>query len=135
MKIGENSFIAHCDGFREHDLVQIGKYSVINTFSEFRTHTFENWKLKFEYIQIGDYCQIGHSSTLMGGSIMENGSEVGNNTLVMKKETLQSGIYYVGLTALPIGPSTKIVPIPKKKKAANQSSSKKENDDYVIFMD
>jgi len=34
MKIGEGSYIACADAFREHDLVRIGKGSVIDTFSE-----------------------------------------------------------------------------------------------------
>jgi hypothetical protein len=34
MKIGKGSYIACADAFREHDLVRIGKGSVINTFGE-----------------------------------------------------------------------------------------------------
>jgi len=135
MKIGDYAYIAQADAFREHDLVRIGDYSIINSFAEFRTHTFENWKLKFEYITIGDHCCVGHSSTIMGGAILEHGSEVGNNTLVMKKETLQSAIFYSGLPAQPIGPTRKIPQKKQKVISLRARSSKKESDDYVIFVD
>jgi non-ribosomal peptide synthetase-like protein len=105
MKIGEGSYLACSDAFREHDLVRIGKGSVINTFGELRTHTFEDWKLRLNVISIGDYCAVGHSSTLMANSMMLDCSEAGHNTFVMKNEVLQPFTNYVGLPAAPRGPS------------------------------
>jgi non-ribosomal peptide synthetase-like protein len=105
MQIGEGSYLACADAFREHDMVRIGKGSVINTFGELRTHTFENWKLRLDFITIGDYCTVGHGSTLMAKSKTLDFAEVGPNTFVMKNEVMAEDTYYAGLPASPTGKS------------------------------
>ena len=105
MQIGEDSYLACADAFREHDLVRIGKGSVINTFGELRTHTFENWKLRMDVITVGDYCTVGQGSTLMTKTQTLDFTEVGPNTLVMKNEVLAEDTYYASLPAIPMGKS------------------------------
>jgi len=85
--------------------VSCNSHARLSSPMQLRTHTFENWELKLNKITIGDFCTVGHSSTLMANSMTHDYAEVGANTFVMKNEVLAEGTYYCGLPAEPAGKS------------------------------
>ena len=98
-KIGKDVYIGNALVFREYDLVTIGDRSVINPFAEFRTHTFENWLLKFAPVVVEDDCWIGNGTTIMGDSVVSSKCGVDHNSMTMKGERLVPGSHYAALPA------------------------------------
>ena len=78
-------------------------YAVISDETVFRTHTFEDWKLKFEKVTVGKGCVIRPSTTLMGGSVIGDHAIVEANTLVMKNEFITPGAIVGSIPAKTIG--------------------------------
>ena len=106
MTVGKAVLINSADAFREHDLVSLGNGTIVNTGAVFRTHTFEDWLLKMDPIEIGAECIIGHNSTILPLTTIEASVEVGDNSLVLKGERLLRGHSYRGLPSEPQGRST-----------------------------
>merc|ERR1719499_1036808 len=85
-QIDSSALVVDGGSFRDHDLVRIGPNAVVNCKTVFRTHTFEDWKLKFEYVTIHEEAAVGINAELMTGCTVEVGCDVDLNTIVNKGE-------------------------------------------------
>lgn len=103
MRLSPRALVASSTAFRDHPYVIIEADAVVNEEVVLRTHTFEDWQLKFGYVELKTGCTVGNSSTLMTGVVVGRGSEVLPNSLVMKNEHLEPGKQYGGLPAVPTG--------------------------------
>jgi acetyltransferase-like isoleucine patch superfamily enzyme len=95
--IGKGAFLATDTMFRDHNFVEIGDDAVVGDEVILRTHTFEDWKLRFEKISIGPKCVVRPSTTIMSGASIGRESVVECNTLVMKNEYISGGSVIGGI--------------------------------------
>ncbi|MFD3445561.1 Pls/PosA family non-ribosomal peptide synthetase [Microbacteriaceae bacterium 4G12] len=98
VKIGERVFLDSTH-ISEFDLVHIGDNVAINLNSTLQTHLFEDRVMKMSKLVIGDNCSIGNGSVVLYDTVMNNGSSLGNLSLVMKGETLPAYTHWEGTPA------------------------------------
>jgi len=98
MKIGRRCYIDTIS-FTEFDLVEMGDDVSINSGANIQTHLFEDRIMKMGTVRIGDRCSVGASSTVLFGTMMENGSSLEDLSLLTKGETLPSGTRWHGIPA------------------------------------
>jgi non-ribosomal peptide synthetase-like protein len=97
-KIGRRAFIDTCD-LTEFDLLSIGEDAAINFNAPLQAHLFEDRVMKLGHIRIGDRCSVGTYSVVLFGSELQDDSNVGHNSLIMKGETIPSGTFWAGSPA------------------------------------
>lgn len=83
--------------FRDLDLVRIGENAVVNWRAVLRTHTFEDWKLQFEYVTVKSDAVVGSNAELMAGCIVGKGADIDLSTIVNKGEVVPAGAIFAGL--------------------------------------
>lgn len=72
----------------EFDLVSIGDRAALNIGSTIQPHLFEDRVMKSDTIDIGPCCSVGNMAIVLYGTRMEEGSELGSLSVLMKGETL-----------------------------------------------
>lgn len=97
-KIGKYSYIG-TELFAEFDLIKIGSEVAINSKTRIQTHLYEDRIYKISTINIGSNCTVGHDSTVLYNTKMEDNSSLGNLSLLMKGETLPKNTHWAGSPA------------------------------------
>ena len=95
-KIGKHAYIESIL-FSEFDLVEIGDYSALNAGSIVQTHLFEDRIMKSSRVKISEGCSVGNMAVILYDSEMQKGSILGPLSLLMKGETLASGVRSHGI--------------------------------------
>ena len=98
VKVGSRVFFDTIDLY-EFDLVEIGDDVSLNVRATIQTHLFEDRIYKTGPIKIKNRCTIGDVGILLYGSTMEEGSKLGNLSLLMKGEQLPAHTYWEGVPA------------------------------------
>jgi non-ribosomal peptide synthetase-like protein len=70
----------------------------------FQAHSFEDRVLKIGHVSIGQRCTVGSGAVLLYGANIGDGTWVGENSVVMKHESLLPGRYYSGCPTRPRQP-------------------------------
>jgi non-ribosomal peptide synthetase-like protein len=97
-KIGTRVYLGTTQ-FTEYDLVEIGDDVALNTDCTIQTHLFEDRVMKMSQIKIGDRCSVGAMSLVLYDTRMEDGSTLGDLSLLMKGEVLPAGSRWQGIPA------------------------------------
>eukprot|EP01116_Phalansterium_solitarium_P002995 TRINITY_DN133_c0_g1_i4.p1 TRINITY_DN133_c0_g1~~TRINITY_DN133_c0_g1_i4.p1 ORF type:complete len:1879 (+),score=296.24 TRINITY_DN133_c0_g1_i4:87-5723(+) len=84
----------------ETDLITVGDDCIIQKESALLPHLIDNGALRFAPIKLGKRCIIGVHSTVMSGSVLNDGSEVGAGGLLMKGEELPANSIWHGNPAV-----------------------------------
>jgi len=100
-KIGKRAYI-ETTCFTEYDLVHIGDDVALNRDATVQTHLFEDRVMKMSEIHIADGCSVGVQSLVLYDTTMQQGSSLGNLSLLMKNEELPAGTAWEGIPARPI---------------------------------
>jgi non-ribosomal peptide synthetase-like protein len=100
-RIGRRVYMDTTD-ITEFDLVHIGDDVALNRFCTIQTHLFEDRVMKMSTIDIGDRCSVGAMSLVLYDTTMEEGSSLGNLSLLMKGEVLPAGTAWEGSPAGPM---------------------------------
>ena len=95
-KIGKYCYI-ETDLFSEFDLVEVGDHSALNAGVIIQNHLFEDRIMKSSYVRIKEGCTVGNMSVVLYDSTMENGSTLGQMSLLMKGETISEDKNWYGI--------------------------------------
>jgi len=95
VKIGKRVFLNTTD-FTEYDMVSIGDDCALNEDSGTQTHLFEDRVMKIGKITIGNRVTIGSRSIILYDTQIKDDITIGDLSLVMKGEVLQSNTDWVG---------------------------------------
>eukprot|EP00522_Entomoneis_paludosa_P005036 CAMPEP_0172472556 /NCGR_PEP_ID=MMETSP1065-20121228/68396_1 /TAXON_ID=265537 /ORGANISM="Amphiprora paludosa, Strain CCMP125" /LENGTH=2003 /DNA_ID=CAMNT_0013230703 /DNA_START=85 /DNA_END=6096 /DNA_ORIENTATION=+ len=106
-EIEEDVLIVHHGVFRDHDFVRVRKGATINESCIFRTHTFEDWILKFGFVDVGPKSVVMPSTTLMFGVVTAENCTILANSLLLKGDKLSADTIVAGI---PAAPKKNIVP-------------------------
>jgi len=85
----------------EFDCVHIGEHSELNAACCPQTHLFEDRVMKIDHVHIGSRVTVGPRTTMLYGTQVSDGAQLGPMTLVMKGETIPPGTRWHGLPAVP----------------------------------
>jgi non-ribosomal peptide synthetase-like protein len=96
MKIGKRCHIDMTD-FTEFDLVRLGDEVALNDRSIVQTHLFEDRIIKMGSVNIGNRCSVGAGAIVLYNTRMEEGSSLGDLSLLMKGETLPARTHWRGI--------------------------------------
>ena len=99
-KIGRGVYLDTTD-MTEFDCVHIGAFSEINAMCCPQTHLFEDRVMKIDRVRIGERVTIGARSTVLYGASVQDRSQLGPLTLVMKGESIPGGAVWTGNPAMP----------------------------------
>jgi non-ribosomal peptide synthetase-like protein len=94
-KIGKRVYIG-TTFISEFDLVKIEDEAAINFNSTMQTHLFEDRVMKMSHLIIGKSCTVGNEAIVLYDTVMEEGSKLGNLSLLMKGETLPAWTSWEG---------------------------------------
>jgi acetyltransferase-like isoleucine patch superfamily enzyme len=96
-KIGKNITL----GGRVPDaaMLEIDDDTVIGANSILLTHDMNGNNLTWKKIKIGKRCVIAAGSIIMSGVVMEDGSKVGANSVVLKNTRIPKGELWAGVPA------------------------------------
>ena len=100
--IEKDELIVHHGPFKDHNNVRVCKGATINESVMLRTHTFEDWKLKFDFVEIGQNSVVLPSSMVMFGVATGPRSTVLTNSLVLEGESLAADSIAAGIPAVPV---------------------------------
>ena len=100
-RIGSRVFL-ETGNLTEFDLIEIGDDACINSDCTLQTHLFEDRVMKMSHIRIGKGCVIGADAVVLYDTRMEDGSQLGDLSLLMKGETLPAHTAWAGSPAQPI---------------------------------
>jgi non-ribosomal peptide synthetase-like protein len=100
-KMGRRVFMDTTD-VTEFDMVRIGDDAALNSDSGPQTHLFEDRVMKVSVVDIGARCTIGGGSVVLYDTCMEEGSTLGELSMLMKGETLPAGTHWEGSPARPV---------------------------------
>ncbi len=95
-KIGRRCYI-NTPYFTEFDLVSIGDGAEINSSAILQTHLFEDRVMKCGAIDIGSRVTIGSETIVLYDVQIGDRAVVGDNSLIMKGETLPPGTRWHGI--------------------------------------
>jgi non-ribosomal peptide synthetase-like protein len=99
-RIGRRVYLETTD-FSEFDLATIGDEAVLNADCTIQTHLFEDRVMKMSTVEIGPRCVVGAGSLVLYDTRMEEGSSLGDLSLLMKGELLPAGTAWQGIPARP----------------------------------
>jgi non-ribosomal peptide synthetase-like protein len=97
-KIGRRVYMETTD-FSEFDLASIGDEANLNADCTIQTHLFEDRVMKMSTVEIGPHCNVGAGSLVLYDTRMEQGSSLGDLSLLMKGEVLPAGSPWEGIPA------------------------------------
>jgi len=83
----------------EYDLVTIGDHASLGPDCTIQTHLFEDRVMKMSTVDLGRNCSVGTDAVVLYGTVMEDGSSLGDLSLLMKGETLPAGSRWEGSPA------------------------------------
>ena len=98
VRIGRRCYVDTTE-FTEFDLVAIGDEAALNDKATIQTHLFEDRVMKTGRISIGRRCALGGMSFVLYNTVMEEGSSLGELSLLMKGEILPAGTRWHGIPA------------------------------------
>ncbi|KAG2179723.1 hypothetical protein INT44_006571 [Umbelopsis vinacea] len=99
-KIGKNVWL-ETTMVTEADLLTIGDDCAIRADCTLQTHLFEDRIMKMSYLKIGNGCEIGAWSIALYDGVLEDGSHLGDFSLLMKGERFIENSDMVGIPAQP----------------------------------
>ena len=94
--IGRRVYLNTAD-FSEFDLIEMHDDTVVNSGTIVQTHLFEDRVMKTGSIEFGPGSCLGSSSVILYGSKLEDGTHIGELSLVMKGELVPSGTSWEGM--------------------------------------
>lgn len=97
-KIGKRVYTDTTD-ITEHDVVEIGDDAALNEDCGLQTHLFEERIMKVSKVSIGNRCTVGAYSIVLYDAVMEDDSQLGDLSMLMKGETLPAQTEWEGLPA------------------------------------
>ena len=97
-KIGRRVYMETTD-FSEFDLAIIGDEANLNADCTVQTHLFEDRVMKMSTVEIAPRCNVGAGSLVLYDTRMEEGSALGDLSLLMKGEVLPAGSRWEGIPA------------------------------------
>ena len=97
-KIGSRVFL-DTTYLTEFDLISIGDDVALNDSCTVQTHLFEDRVMKMSNIHIGANCSVGSGSVVLYDTVMQEGSTLGDLSLLMKGESLPAGTHWHGTPA------------------------------------
>jgi non-ribosomal peptide synthetase-like protein len=100
--IEDNVLIVHHGLFKDHNYVRVRRGATINESCVLRTHTFEDWRLKFGFVDIGPDSVVHPSSTVMFGTVIGSSCTILPNSLVLKGDQLAADTIVGGIPAVPV---------------------------------
>jgi non-ribosomal peptide synthetase-like protein len=100
-KIGKNVWFETAM-VTESDLLTIGDDCAIRADCTLQTHLFEDRIMKMSYLKIGNGCEVGAWSVALYDGVMEDGSSLGDFSLLMKGERLIENSDMIGIPAQPV---------------------------------
>jgi len=83
----------------EFDLIHLGGGVCLGSDCTLQTHLFEDRVMKMATIDLGAGCSVGTDAVVLYGTRMEDGSRLGDLSLLMKGETLPAGTRWEGSPA------------------------------------
>ncbi len=81
------------------DMLEIGDDATVSCLLQL--HSFEDRVLKIAPSRVGERCTVGSGAVLLYGATIGEGARVEDGSVVMKRETLLPGQYYVGCPTRP----------------------------------
>jgi acetyltransferase-like isoleucine patch superfamily enzyme len=100
-KIGKNVWMETAM-ITEADLLTIGDDCAIRADCTLQTHLFEDRIMKMSHLKIGNGCEIGAWAIALYDGVMEDGSSLGDFSLLMKGERLIENSDMMGVPAQPV---------------------------------
>ncbi|HSU56208.1 MAG TPA: Pls/PosA family non-ribosomal peptide synthetase, partial [Candidatus Dormibacteraeota bacterium] len=97
-KVGRRVYMETTD-LSEFDLARIGDEAALNADCTIQTHLFEDRVMKMSTIEIAPRCRVGAGSLVLYDTKMEQGSKLGDLSLLMKGESLPGGSEWEGIPA------------------------------------
>ena len=97
-KIGKRVYNDTTD-ITEHDVIEVGDDAALNEHCGLQTHLFEERIMKVSKVSIGARCTVGSASIVLYDAVMENDSQLGDLSMLMKGETLPARTEWEGLPA------------------------------------
>jgi non-ribosomal peptide synthetase-like protein len=97
-KIGRRVYMETTD-LSEFDLAIIGDEANLNADCTIQTHLFEDRVMKMSTVEIAARCNVGAGSLVLYDTRMEEGSALGDLSLLMKGEVLPAGSHWEGVPA------------------------------------
>lgn len=101
-EIEEDVLIVHHGLFKDHDYIKVRKGATINESVILRTHSFEDWRLKFGFVEIGPNNVVYPCSTIMFGSVTGDACTIVSNSLMLKGDELAAGTITAGIPSVPV---------------------------------
>jgi non-ribosomal peptide synthetase-like protein len=98
VKVGARAYI-DSPYVSEFDLVHIGDRVAINDVAVLQTHLFEDRVMKMSHVYMARNSSVGSRSIVLYDTEMEQGSQLGNLSLLMKGETLPANSAWLGIPA------------------------------------
>lgn len=90
-QIGKRTIVTSPMQASDWNAVKFGDDCIINGFLQY--HTFENMMLKLKKTNIQDGCSVNFGATVMGGVVIEPGTDLLPLSLVLKEMHLPTAIY------------------------------------------
>jgi non-ribosomal peptide synthetase-like protein len=100
-RIGKRVYLDTTD-ITEFDMVRIGDEAALNCDCGPQTHLFEDRVMKIGAVDIGRRCVLGSGSIVLYGASMDEGSTLGELSLLMKGENLPASTHWEGSPARPV---------------------------------
>jgi non-ribosomal peptide synthetase-like protein len=97
-RIGRRVYMETTD-LSEFDLAHIGDEAALNADCTIQTHLFEDRIMKMSVVEIGPRSNVGAASLVLYDTRMEEGSALGDLSLLMKGEVLPAGSRWEGIPA------------------------------------
>lgn len=97
-KIGRRVYMETTD-LSEFDLATVGDEANLNADCTIQTHLFEDRVMKMSTVEIGPRCNVGAGSLVLYDTRMEDGSSLGDLSLLMKGEVLPPDSHWEGIPA------------------------------------
>jgi non-ribosomal peptide synthetase-like protein len=97
-KIGRRVYMETTD-LSEFDLVHVGDQAALNADCTIQTHLFEDRVMKMSTINIAPRCKVGAGSLVLYDTRLEEGTALGDLSLLMKGETLPAWTGWEGIPA------------------------------------
>ena len=100
-RIGSRVFTDTTD-MTEFDLISVGDDAALNGGAGLQTHLFEDRVMKVSHVHIGARAVVGSRAIVLYDSVMEDGSQIGDLSVVMKGEVLPKDTQWEGSPARPV---------------------------------